>query len=118
MATGSRDTCCRRFCFSCLLLNTTASILKFRHCVYRFRQGLQGGPNKEKSFRVLYKGEMGFFDFYTIPLAKKVKECGVFGVSSDVYLNYAEKNRREWETRGQEAVASKEEEPVNTTGLE
>jgi hypothetical protein len=25
-------------------------------------------------------GEIGFFDFYVIPLAKKLKECGVFGV--------------------------------------
>lgn len=52
-----------------------------------------------------YKGEMGFFDFYILPLAKKLKKCGVFGVSSDEYLNYAEKNRREWEIRGQELVA-------------
>jgi hypothetical protein len=33
-----------------------------------------------------YKGEIGFFDFYIIPLAKKLKDCGVFGVSSDEYL--------------------------------
>jgi len=33
-----------------------------------------------------YKGEIGFFDFYIIPLAKKLKECGVFGVSSGEYL--------------------------------
>jgi class 3 adenylate cyclase len=52
-----------------------------------------------------YKGEIGFFDFYIIPLAKKLKECGVFGVSSDEYLNYAMKNRKEWEARGQEIVA-------------
>jgi class 3 adenylate cyclase len=52
-----------------------------------------------------YKGEIGFFDFYIIPLAKKLKECGVFGVSSDEYLNYAKKNRKEWEERGQEIVA-------------
>lgn len=46
------------------------------------------------------QGELGFFDFYIIPLAKKLKDCGVFGVSSDEYLNYAESNRREWELRG------------------
>lgn len=51
-----------------------------------------------------YKGEIGFFDFYIIPLAKKLKECGVFGVSSDEYLAYAMKNREEWESRGQELV--------------
>jgi hypothetical protein len=52
-----------------------------------------------------YKGEMGFFDFYIIPLAKKLQDCGVFGVSSYEYLNYAKQNRREWESRGQELVA-------------
>jgi len=51
-----------------------------------------------------YKGEIGFFDFYIIPLAKKLKKCGVFGVSSDEYLNYALTNRQEWENRGQEVV--------------
>ncbi|CAB9500916.1 Receptor-type guanylate cyclase gcy [Seminavis robusta] len=52
-----------------------------------------------------YKGEFGFFDFYIIPLTRKLKECGVFGVSSDEYLNYALKNREEWETHGEEVVA-------------
>ena len=52
-----------------------------------------------------YKGEIGFFDFYIFPLAKKLKECGVFGVSSKEYLNYAERNRKEWEARGQEVVS-------------
>ena len=47
-----------------------------------------------------YQGEIGFFDNYVIPLAKKLKECGVFGVSSDEYLNYALQNRDEWEERG------------------
>ena len=47
----------------------------------------------------------GFFDFYIIPLTKKLKECGVFGVSSDEYLNYALKNREEWEYKGEAAVA-------------
>jgi hypothetical protein len=51
-----------------------------------------------------YCGEIGFFDFYIIPLAKKLRDCGVFGVSSDEYLNYAEKNRVEWEQRGEEIV--------------
>jgi hypothetical protein len=53
-----------------------------------------------------YEGEIGFFDYYIIPLAKKLKDCGVFGVSSDEYLNYAQKNRQEWEARGQEVVAA------------
>lgn len=52
-----------------------------------------------------YEGELGFFDFYIIPLAKKLKECGVFGVSSDEMLNYAVYNRGEWAQRGKEIVA-------------
>jgi hypothetical protein len=56
-----------------------------------------------------YKGEMGFFDFYIIPLAKKLKNCGVFGVSSDEYLQYAQQNRHEWELKGQEIVAEYKE---------
>lgn len=52
-----------------------------------------------------YKGEIGFFDFYIIPLAKKLKDCGVFGVSSDEYLNYAMKNREEWARKGESVTA-------------
>jgi hypothetical protein len=51
-----------------------------------------------------YQGELGFFDFYIIPLANKLKECGVFGVSSDEYLTYATENRREWEIQGKTVV--------------
>ena len=53
-----------------------------------------------------YKGELWFFDNYVIPLAKKLEDCGVFGVSSDEYLNYAMDNRKEWERKGQDVVAA------------
>jgi len=52
-----------------------------------------------------YDGELGFLDFYIIPLAKKLKECGVFGVCSDEYLTYAMENRHEWAEKGREVVA-------------
>ena len=51
-----------------------------------------------------YEGELGFFDFYIIPLAKKLKDCGVFGGLSAEYLNFATLNRQEWEDRGGEVV--------------
>ena len=51
-----------------------------------------------------FQGEIGFFDFYIIPLAKKLKNCGVFGVSSDEYLNYALENRRRWLDQGESVV--------------
>ena len=53
-----------------------------------------------------YKGELGFFDNYIIPLAKKLKECNIFGASSDECLNFALQNRQEWETRGEAIVES------------
>ena len=62
-----------------------------------------------------YQGEIGFFDFYIIPLAKKLKDCGVFGVSSAEYLNYALANREEWVRRGREVVASYERKYVQVT---
>jgi len=52
-----------------------------------------------------YQGEIGFFDNYIIPMAGKLKECGVFGVTSDEVLNYALDNRAEWERRGEAVVA-------------
>lgn len=52
-----------------------------------------------------YQGEMDFFDSYVIPLAKKLKDCGVFGVASDECLNYAIDNRKEWEAKGQMIVS-------------
>jgi class 3 adenylate cyclase len=63
-----------------------------------------------------YKGELGFFDNYIIPLAKKLKECGVFGVSSDEYLNYALENRREWASKGEEVVENMIKQYSLTTG--
>lgn len=39
-----------------------------------------------------------------IPLALKLKECGVFGVSSDECLQYAMANRSEWERKGRTIV--------------
>ena len=63
----------------------------------------EGRTDKDPS-EFWYKGELGFFDFYIIPLAKKLKDCGVFGVSSDEYLNYSLKNRKQWEARGQQVM--------------
>jgi hypothetical protein len=69
-----------------------------------YKAYIEGRAEKDPS-EFWYEGEMGFFDFYIIPLAKKLKDCGVFGVSSYEYLNFAEQNRREWQSRGQEMVA-------------
>ena len=73
----------------------------FRECYKAY----QDGRVVEDPSINWYKGESGFFDFYIIPLAKKLKDCGVFGVSSDEYLNYAVMNREEWVDKGEQVVA-------------
>jgi len=69
-----------------------------------YRAFKQGRSDTDPS-KFWYKGEIGFFDFYIIPLAKKLKDCGVFGVSCHEFLNYANQNRNEWINRGEEVVA-------------
>lgn len=69
-----------------------------------YKAYLEGRSEKDPA-EFWYKGEIGFFDFYIIPLAKKLSDCGVFGVSSQEYLNYALQNRKEWEAKGKSVVA-------------
>ena len=67
---------------------------KWNRCLFReMRAAYKAGRMAKDPATFWYKGEIGFFDNYVIPLAKKLKECGVFGVSSDEYLNYALQNR-------------------------
>jgi hypothetical protein len=40
-----------------------------------------------------------------IPLAKKLRDFGVFGLSSDEFLTYAISNRDEWEAKGHRVVS-------------
>jgi 3'5'-cyclic nucleotide phosphodiesterase len=70
----------------------------FKEMYKAYTEGRAGAKDPSKFWA---KGEIGFFDFYIIPLAKKLKECGVFGVSSDEYLQYAISNRNEWEEKGE-----------------
>ena len=67
-----------------------------------------------------YQGELGFFDNYIIPLSEKLRDCGVFGVSSAENLDYARNNRAEWLERGQSVVATMvetlEQEAANQSG--
>jgi 3'5'-cyclic nucleotide phosphodiesterase len=51
-----------------------------------------------------YTGELKFLNGYVIPLAKKLKDCNVFGVASDECLTYAENNKKEWESKGEQIV--------------
>jgi 3'5'-cyclic nucleotide phosphodiesterase/Adenylate and Guanylate cyclase catalytic domain len=64
---------------------------------------LDGHSNVDPSVN-WYQSELDFFDSHVLPLTKKLAECGVFGVSSSEYLDYATKNRHEWERRGNAIV--------------
>jgi 3'5'-cyclic nucleotide phosphodiesterase len=80
---------------------------KWNECLFlEMTNAYTEGRSDRSPSEFWYQGELGFFDFYVIPLAKKLKDCGVFGVSSDEYLNYALRNRQEWEENGEAIVAS------------
>jgi hypothetical protein len=74
----------------------------FEEMLTAYKQGRMGADPST----FWYKGELGFFDHYIIPLAKKLKDCNIFGASSDECLTFALQNRQEWETRGEAIVAS------------
>jgi 3'5'-cyclic nucleotide phosphodiesterase len=68
-------------------------------------QAYRAGRSEKDPTIGWYEGELWFFDNYIIPLAKKLKTCGVFGVSCDELLDYAMDNRAEWAMKGKEIVA-------------
>lgn len=77
-----------------------------KNLFFEMRRAFHAGRMAKDPADFWYNGELGFFDNYIIPLAKKLKECGVFGVSADEYLDYAMQNRAEWEERGKEIIKS------------
>lgn len=78
---------------------------KWNECLFmEMSKAYADGRSENNPADTWYKGEIGFFDFYIIPLAKKLADCEAFGVSSDEFLSYAIKNRDEWEARGEDVV--------------
>ncbi|CAJ1963522.1 unnamed protein product [Cylindrotheca closterium] len=72
---------------------------------FEMRKAYESGRGGEKDpADTWYNGELWFFDNYVIPLAKKLDDCGVFGVCSDECLTYAKQNRKEWEVKGRIVV--------------
>lgn len=87
---------------------------KWNACLFReLTQAYRAGRMGVDPATFWYQGEIGFFDNYIIPLAKKLKDCQVFGSNSDECLVYATKNREEWEARGKQIVADMLEEMKN-----
>jgi len=79
--------------------------LKFNERLFRENyQAFKEGRAEKDPSEYWYEGELNFFKFYIIPLALKLKECGVFGVSGDECFFHAESNRSEWALKGREVV--------------
>jgi len=79
--------------------------LKFNERLFKeMYQAYKDGRAEKDPSETWYEGELNFFNFYIIPLALKLKECGVFGVSGDEYFFHAESNRNEWALKGKEIV--------------
>ncbi|CAB9499073.1 Receptor-type guanylate cyclase gcy [Seminavis robusta] len=77
---------------------------EFQEASRAFQQG-RGGQNPSETW---YQAQLDFFDNIAIPLAKRLKESGVFGSYSDEYLNHAKRNREEWFRKGTTIVQSME----------
>ena len=65
----------------------------------------QSGRSGKNPADCWYEGEIWFFDHYIIPLSKKLRDCRVFGPTSDENLEYAKNNRAMWEKEGRFIVA-------------
>jgi hypothetical protein len=53
-----------------------------------------------------HQDELSFFDDHVIPLAERLKKCGVFGDASDECLYFALDNRARWELEGAQIVGA------------
>jgi hypothetical protein len=80
---------------------------KWNHMLYReMYSAFQKGRAENDPTETWYRGDIGFFDFYIIPLAKKLVNCGVLDQrKAENLLNNAVANRNEWEKHGEEIVA-------------
>jgi hypothetical protein len=67
---------------------------------HEFYDAFKEGSTSYDPRKNWYEGELGFLDNYVLPLAKRLKESGVYGVSSEEYFQYALANREEWELKG------------------
>jgi 3'5'-cyclic nucleotide phosphodiesterase len=76
----------------------------FVECYSAYVNGRCGSSGNNNPAEDWYEGELQWFDHAILPLAHALRECQVFGVSGDEYLNYALRNRQEWERRGRTVV--------------
>lgn len=65
---------------------------------------------------VWFKGQIGFFDNYIMPLAKRLGQCGVFGELGTLFLENATENRTRWLDEGEERCKEMHERVLRLQG--
>lgn len=48
-----------------------------------------------------YENQIGFFSHYIIPLSQKMKTCGVFGTTGNLFEYFAMENKKRWTEEGE-----------------
>jgi hypothetical protein len=69
----------------------------------RFAAFLNGVEERDPS-ETWYEDELTFFDGFVLPMANKLKSCGVFGSTGDEFMRWAQQNRAEWAVKGKYIV--------------
>ena len=86
-------------------MSSFSTFKKWNHRLYKeMYKAFRNGRAEQDPTLTWYKGEFGFFDFYIIPLAKKLNDCGIAGDAGQEYLTNAVENRRLWEEKGENLV--------------
>lgn len=67
-------------------------------------QAYHDGRAEKDPSKSWYKAEVAFFDKFVIPLATRLRDCGVLGECGSDYLKNAQANRKQWADRGRDIV--------------
>jgi hypothetical protein len=67
-------------------------------------QAFKEGKSDVDPSSIWFKAEIAFLDFYILPLAKRLQDCGVFGRLGNECYGFAKANRLAWRLKGPSAV--------------
>jgi hypothetical protein len=69
-------------------------------------EAYKSGRTESLPTHTWHQAELSFFDDHVIPLAERLKKCGVFGDASEECLHFALENRARWELEGEQIVGA------------
>eukprot|EP00934_Nitzschia_sp_Nitz4_P006021 Nitzschia sp. Nitz4//scaffold152_size53828//534//3528//NITZ4_006734-RA/size53828-augustus-gene-0.95-mRNA-1//-1//CDS//3329537178//6011//frame0 len=80
---------------------------KWNHRLYKeMYNAYKNGRAESDPTDTWFRGEFGFYDFYLIPLAKKLKSCGIKSEACEEYVKNASRNRKIWSKEGEKILES------------